>query len=94
MSLRRRGAITGIGETAYVRGSPRSAFKRQIEASLAAIRDAGLNPKKLDGVIRIGITAVQCAIAAISAGLCRHVLIPSGCNQHARRPAVPGAYRS
>ena len=111
MSLMGKGAITGIGETAYMRGSPHSAFALQIEASLAAIRNAGLDPKDIDGIIPIGITgapaeafatnfgipdlrfsaltpmggasgvaAVQCAIAAIAAGLCRHVLIPAGRN--------------
>ena len=104
-------AITGIGETAYVRGSPHSAFELQIMASLAAIRDAGLDPKDIDGIIPIGITgapaeafvtnfgipdlrfstvvpmggasglgSVQCAIAAIQAGICEHVLIPAGRN--------------
>ena len=111
MSLNGKGAITGIGETAYLRASPKSAFALQIEASLTAIADAGLDPKDIDGIIPIGITgapaeafvtnfgipdlrfsaltpmggasgiaAVQCAIAAISAGLCNHVLIPAGRN--------------
>jgi len=111
MSLNGKGAITGIGETAYVRASPKSAFELQIEASLLAIADAGLDPKDIDGIIPIGITgapaeafvtnfgipdlrfsaltpmggasgiaAVQCAIAAIMAGLCNHVLIPAGRN--------------
>ena len=104
-------AITGVGETSYVRGSPHSAFELQIIASLAAIRDAGLDPKDIDGVIPIGITgapaeafvtnfgipdlrfstvvpmggasglgSVQCAVAAIQAGICNHVLIPAGRN--------------
>ena len=111
MSLNGKGAITGIGETAYVKASPKTAFALQIEASLAAIADAGLDPKDIDGIIPIGITgapaeafvtnfgipdlrfsaltpmggasgiaAVQCAIAAVSAGLCKHVLIPAGRN--------------
>src|SRR3954451_17275818 len=110
-TLHRKGAITGIAETAYSRASPKTAFELQIEASLAAIRDAGLDPKEIDGIIPIGITgapaeafvtnfgipdlrfsaltplggaspiaAVQCAIAAIAAGLCKHVLIPAGRN--------------
>ena len=33
-----------------------TAFELQIEASLAAIRDAGLDPKDIDGIIPIGIT--------------------------------------
>lgn len=104
-------AITGVGETAYVKGSPHTAFELQIMASLAAIRDAGLDPKEIDGIIPIGITgapaeafvtnfgipdlrfstvvpmggasglgSVQCAVAAIQAGICNHVLIPAGRN--------------
>jgi acetyl-CoA acetyltransferase len=111
MSLREKAAITGVGETAYVRGSGKSAFQLQVEASLTAIADAGLTPKDIDGVIPIGITgapaeefvtsfgiedlrfsaltplggassiaAVQCAAAAIAAGLCNHVLIAAGRN--------------
>ncbi len=55
-SLSSQAAITGIGETIYARRSPKSAFELQIEASLAAIRDAGLDPKQIDGIIPIGIT--------------------------------------
>ena len=111
MTRRETAAISGIGETAYMRGSPKSAFELQIEASLTAIRDAGLDPKDIDGIIPIGITgapaeafvtnfgipdlrfsaltpmggasgiaAVQCAMAAITAGICNHVLIPAGRN--------------
>jgi acetyl-CoA acetyltransferase len=54
--LSRQGAITGIGETIYTRASPKTAFELQIEASLMAIRDAGLDPKDIDGIIPIGIT--------------------------------------
>src|SRR2546423_11298757 len=56
MSLSGRGAIVGIGETAYTRASPRTALELQFEASLRAIDDAGLSPKDIDGVIPIGIT--------------------------------------
>lgn len=44
-------AISGIGETAYVRGSGKSETALQMEASLKAIADAGLSPKDIDGVI-------------------------------------------
>ena len=57
MSLSNRSGITGIGETAYTRHSTRSAFQLQIEASLKAITDAGLQPKDIDGVIPIGIVS-------------------------------------
>lgn len=56
MSLKEKVAITGVGETAYARGSARSVIQLQMEASLAAIRDAGLTPKDIDGIIPGGIT--------------------------------------
>ncbi len=110
MSLRERGAITGVGETAYSRQSGRSVLSLQLEASLKAIEDAGLKPSDIDGVIpyasgvvsedfisNLGlpdlrfsavtplggascVAAVQCAIAAIAAGICNHILIPVGRN--------------
>ena len=111
MSLREKGAITGVGETAYSRSSGKSVAALQMEAALAAIADAGLSPKDIDGVIAYAtsgvvaedfvtnfgipdlrfsattpmggassVAAVQCAIAAIGAGICRHVLIPLGRN--------------
>jgi len=51
VSLRERGAITGIGETAYMRGSGKTPLALQIEASLKAIADAGLKPTDIDGVL-------------------------------------------
>jgi len=111
MSLRDRGAITGVGETAYSRNSGRSVVALQMEAALAALADAGLRPTDLDGIIayatsgvvaedfvtNFGIpdlrfsattpmggascaAALQCAVAVVGAGICRHVLIPLGRN--------------
>lgn len=110
MSLREKGAVTGVGETAYTRESGRSVLSLQLEASLKAIEDAGLRPADIDGVIpyaggvvaedfitNLGIpdlrfsaltplggascvAAVQCAVAAIAAGICNHVLVPVGRN--------------
>ncbi|MCL4745611.1 MAG: thiolase family protein [Burkholderiaceae bacterium] len=111
MSLRDKSCVTGIGETAYVRGSTRTAFELQLEASLTAIADAGLTPPDIDGVIPVGIVsgtaddfienfgipdlrfsavvphggaspvmALQCAAAAVAAGVCNHVLITFGRN--------------
>ncbi|MFN0159658.1 MAG: thiolase family protein [Burkholderiales bacterium] len=57
MTLKDKSCITGIGETAYMRGSTSSAFELQIEASLKAIADAGLKPTDIDGVIPIGIVS-------------------------------------
>jgi acetyl-CoA acetyltransferase len=111
VSLKEKGAITGVGETIYSRLSGKSVLALQLEASLKAIDDAGLTPKDIDGIIVYGpgvtvaedfitnfgiadlrfsattpmggaspVAAVQCAIAAVNAGICRHVLIPIGRN--------------
>ncbi|MDE2516715.1 MAG: hypothetical protein KGL12_11865 [Rhodospirillales bacterium] len=58
MSLRAKGAITGIGETAYLRGTERSALSLQMEAALAAIADAGISPRDIDGIIPYALGAV------------------------------------
>ena len=111
MSLKGKGAITGVGDTRYSKMSGKSVTSLQMEASLAAIRDAGLDPKDIDGIIVFGsmavvaedfitnfgipdlrfsavtplggaspVASVQCAVAAVSAGICNHVLIPLGRN--------------
>ena len=49
--LREKAAISGVGDTAYTRGTPKSALALQLEASLAAIADAGLSPRDIDGVV-------------------------------------------
>jgi len=58
MSLREVGAVTGVGETSYMRGTDRTALSLQLEASLNAIRDAGLKPTDIDGLIPYGLGAV------------------------------------
>lgn len=45
-----RPCIVGIGETAFTRGSGRSVMSQVVEASLAAIADAGLTPADIDGI--------------------------------------------
>ena len=50
-ALREKAAISGIGETAYTRGTQKSGLALQLEASLKAIEDAGLSPRDIDGVV-------------------------------------------
>ena len=108
MSLREKAAITGIGETEYVRGSGKTPLRMMMEATLLACQDAGISPKDIDGIIpyagpvvaedfitNFGISdlrfsgttplggasavaALQCAAALVTAGVCKHVLIPLG----------------
>jgi acetyl-CoA acetyltransferase len=46
-----KAAIVGIGETEYVRGTEKTERQLILEASLAACRDAGVEPESVDGVV-------------------------------------------
>jgi len=50
-ALRDRCAIVGVGHTAYTRGTEKSTLELHLEASLAALADAGLEPDDVDGVM-------------------------------------------
>jgi acetyl-CoA acetyltransferase len=111
MQLANKAAVTGVGDTDYTRDAGgRSALSLQLEAALKAIRDAGLTPQDIDGIVmpsptspvvaedlvtNLGIpdlrfstgtplggagpvAALQCAAAAIAAGICTHVLVTLG----------------
>jgi acetyl-CoA acetyltransferase len=51
-SHRDKCAIVGIGATDFTANSGRSTLTLAVEASLAAIRDAGLKPEDIDGLVR------------------------------------------
>jgi len=51
MSIRDKAAITGIGETDFVRGSAKGSVELMVDASRAAVEDAGLKPADIDGII-------------------------------------------
>lgn len=57
MSLSDKACVSGVGETVYMRGSTKTPLELQLESSLKAIADAGLDPKDIDGVIPIGIVS-------------------------------------
>jgi len=50
-SLSGRAAIVGIGETGYFRGTDMSILQMVVSASMTAIKDAGLKPADVDGII-------------------------------------------
>ena len=58
-ALRDKAAIVGIGETEYVKKSPRSIESLVFEAVEKACADAGITPKDLDGF-------VQCSSGGVS----------------------------
>ncbi|GAA4127529.1 lipid-transfer protein [Actinomadura keratinilytica] len=51
MSLSGRAAVVGIGATEFSKESGRSELRLAVEACLAAIRDAGLAPSDVDGLV-------------------------------------------
>lgn len=51
IALREKAAITGIGATAFTKASGRSPLSLAMEAGLAAIADAGLEPREIDGLV-------------------------------------------
>ncbi len=68
-ALRGRAAIVGIGETTYYKWgrSPDPEFKMALDAVLAACKDAGIDPKRIDGFSSYSDdrnTAVRLATAA------------------------------
>jgi hypothetical protein len=50
-SISGKAAIVGIGETDYLRGTDQSILQMILSASMAAIKDAGLKPSDVDGII-------------------------------------------
>ncbi len=57
MQLRDKACVSGIGETLYCKRAEQGVVGLQLQASLAAIRDAGLEPKDIDGLIPIGVVS-------------------------------------
>src|ERR671926_596296 len=55
---RDRCAISGIGASDFSSNSGRSALSLAVEAALAAIADAGLQPADVDGIVRCDLDAV------------------------------------
>ena len=50
--IRREVAIVGIGQTTYAKALPGTAWELAVEAILAALADAGIDPKDVDGLCR------------------------------------------
>jgi acetyl-CoA acetyltransferase len=50
--IRREVAIVGIGQTAYAKALPGTAWELAVEAILTALADAGIEPRDVDGLCR------------------------------------------
>ncbi|WP_021592341.1 MULTISPECIES: thiolase C-terminal domain-containing protein [Actinomadura] len=68
-SVRDRCAITGVGTTDFSRESGRSVLTLAAQASLAAIRDAGLAPSDIDGIVRCEMDEALHADVAAALGM-------------------------
>ena len=51
MDISRAAAIVGVAETDYMRGTSLSVPELVLEATMAAIADAGLDPSEIDGIL-------------------------------------------
>ena len=59
LSIRDRAAIVGIGHTAYTKGSGVTEHRQAVDAIQAALDDAGLTAKDVDGLARFDIENVN-----------------------------------
>ncbi len=63
-TLKDKACIVGVGESAFTRGSGKTELRLMLEASLAAIGDAGLKPHDIDGIVGPPIGSVAEHFAA------------------------------
>ena len=59
MTFSGKTAIVGIAETDYIRGSDKTVLQMTLDATMAAITDAGMKPSDIEGII-----APPCFVAA------------------------------
>jgi acetyl-CoA acetyltransferase len=68
-SARDRCAIVGIGATEFSRDAGRSELRLAVEASVAALADAGIDPAAVDGIVRCDMDAVSHVALAEALGV-------------------------
>ena len=70
-SLRNRAAIAGIGQTEFSKASGRSELLLACEATKAALDDAGLSPRDVDGLVTFTMDSNEEAEVARNLGIPR-----------------------
>jgi acetyl-CoA acetyltransferase len=68
-STKDRAAIVGIGQTAFSRDSGRTEWQLALEAILAALADAGIEARDVDGLVRYSYDNVTPAMVVRGLGL-------------------------
>lgn len=62
-------AVVGIGETPMSKAAPDSALEMAVDVCLAALADAGVEPKQVDGLLRFGAPYETVSHAALARNL-------------------------
>jgi acetyl-CoA acetyltransferase len=68
-TLKDRAAIVGIGQTEFSKASGRSELQLACEATKAALDDAGLSPREVDGLVTFSMDSSEEAEVARNLGL-------------------------
>jgi acetyl-CoA acetyltransferase len=68
-SLRHQAAIVGIGQTEFSKASGRSELQLACEATKAALDDAGLSPRDVDGLVTFSMDSSEEAEVARNLGI-------------------------
>ena len=66
MAFAGKTAIAGIGATEFSKDSGRSTLRLSVECAEAAIRDAGLEPHQIDGMVNFTVEEnpeIDCPLA-------------------------------
>src|SRR3954453_23089549 len=67
--MRKQSAIVGIGQTEFSKESGRTEWELALEAILAALDDAGLEPPDVDGIVRYAYDNVTQAMLVRALGI-------------------------
>src|SRR5207245_8738136 len=62
-------AIVGVGQTPFVRKSGRTAWELALDASMAALEDAGIDPVDVDGLVRYALPTEYVSIPMMQRSL-------------------------
>lgn len=77
MTLKNKACIVGIGSTEFTRCSGRSEIHMAVDAALAACEDAGLEPEKIDGMVKFGTAGQVATEFTTEADVARCLNIPN-----------------
>lgn len=67
--MRRKTAVVGIGQTEFSKNSGRTEWELALEAILAALADAGIEPREVDGIVRYAYDNVTPAMLVRTLGI-------------------------